>query len=162
MEFRKGDGYKKLIKNLKIPVFILIILAGCYLFIELLIFITPISEKTFTGHLDSWRIYARDGRLLREAVNLEGSRARWAELDTISPLVIDATIVVEDERFYSHSGIDWIAMGRAVLQNLSAGENVSGASTITMQLARLMYHHPHTIPKNRPDFYCQADRTLCG
>ncbi|MBN2441276.1 MAG: penicillin-binding protein 1C [Spirochaetales bacterium] len=135
----------RLHKKAAIPLIILAFFTGCYLLSELLFFITPLNKTTFSGYADSWRIYARDGRLLREAVNKDGSRSQWADQEIISPLVIDATIAVEDERFYSHSGIDWIAMGRAILQNLSAGENVSGASTITMQLARLMYDLPHSL-----------------
>jgi len=48
---------------------------------------------------------------------------------------------VEDRRFYRHRGVDPLALGRAVLSNLLGGRTVSGASTVTMQLARMV--HPH-------------------
>ena len=54
---------------------------------------------------------------------------------SISPYVIDALISTEDERFYDHSGIDFIALARAVFFLGKAG----GASTITQQLSKLIF-----------------------
>lgn len=116
------------------------------LFVELVIFLFPVKKELIQrGYPGSIRIYARDGRLLREAVNKRGARARWQELDKISPMVIDAFIAAEDERFYTHNGVDSIAVMRAAGQNFMRGMEVSGASTITMQLARLLYGHSHSI-----------------
>jgi penicillin-binding protein 1C len=50
-----------------------------------------------------------------------------------------AFVAVEDKRFWEHGGIDWRAVARAARDNLRAGAVVSGASTITMQLARLLH-----------------------
>lgn len=58
-------------------------------------------------------------------------------LENIPPLLRAAALAAEDKRFYEHWGIDWLALGRAMKQNIMAGRVVSGASTITMQLARL-------------------------
>ena len=65
-------------------------------------------------------------------------------LDEISPHVPAAFIALEDQRFYSHGGIDLVAVGRAVLSNFDAGRIVSGASTISMQLARLSKPEPRS------------------
>lgn len=61
------------------------------------------------------------------------------ELKQISPLLIKATLAVEDRKFYSHAGFDLKGMGRAVLANLQAGGRTQGASTLTQQLARNLY-----------------------
>ena len=65
-------------------------------------------------------------------------------LDEIPPLVQAAAIAAEDKRFYQHWGIDLRALGRALWQNISQGRVVSGASTITMQVARLENPAPRT------------------
>jgi len=56
--------------------------------------------------------------------------------DEIPPLLRDAVIAIEDPRFFQHGGVDALAVVRAQIANLRAGEIVEGASTLTMQLAR--------------------------
>ncbi len=51
----------------------------------------------------------------------------------------DATIAIEDERFYEHGGVDYTAIVRAAVKNASSGKTVQGGSTITMQLVRNLY-----------------------
>ena len=59
-----------------------------------------------------------------------------SDYKTVSPHVIDALIATEDERFFDHSGIDFIALGRAGVKTLMLGDKSSGGgSTITQQLA---------------------------
>ena len=66
--------------------------------------------------------------------------------DEISQYVKDAAVAEEDPRFYTHGGIDVIATSRAVLQN-AAGQNLSGASTITMQYVRnVLIQEAYAIP----------------
>lgn len=62
----------------------------------------------------------------------------------LPPLLVAATLAVEDDRFLDHPGIDAAAIARAALSNLRAGRTVSGASTITMQLCRLLDPAPRT------------------
>ena len=57
----------------------------------------------------------------------------------------DALLALEDQRFYSHPGVDPIAIGRATISNVKHGRVVSGASTITMQLVRVLEPRPRTI-----------------
>ncbi len=84
------------------------------------------------------KIYDRNGVLLYEVLNpLEGKK-NLVGLDGVPDYVMEATLAAEDVRFYEHGGVDLKAVGRAVYQNLSAGRVVSGASTITQQLARNM------------------------
>ena len=97
------------------------------------------------GGPDSHRILDRHGAKLREVVNGRGARARWTPLADISPEVAAATIAVEDARFFEHHGVDLTAVVRAAAQNLVARRVVSGASTITMQLSRLVKPHPKSM-----------------
>ncbi|MXZ19579.1 MAG: penicillin-binding protein, partial [Caldilineaceae bacterium SB0665_bin_25] len=82
-------------------------------------------------------LYDRNGRLLAELIG-EGRR-EWASLDRISPYLINATIATEDATFFTNPGVDPVRIAGAALQNVEQGEIVSGASTITMQLARNLF-----------------------
>jgi len=73
---------------------------------------------------------------------------RWrlkADMDEVDPRFVDALIAIEDKRFYSHSGVDPLAVLRAARSWRRQGEIVSGASTITMQLARQLEPRPRTF-----------------
>jgi len=61
------------------------------------------------------------------------------ELADIPEMMQQATIAIEDERFYEHNGVDWSAVFRAAVENIEAGETVQGGSTITQQLVRNLY-----------------------
>jgi penicillin-binding protein 1A len=60
-------------------------------------------------------------------------------LDRIPALLKQATLAVEDARFYSHAGIDHVGIARAAWTNMQAGEVVEGASTITQQVAKMLF-----------------------
>nr|WP_319529766.1 penicillin-binding protein 1C [uncultured Cohaesibacter sp.] len=92
------------------------------------------------GILDrlSAEVVDRDGRLLR-AYTAEADRWRLkADLDAVDPELIDILLAYEDKRFFEHHGIDPLSILRASWQLVSNREIISGASTITMQLARLI------------------------
>jgi len=61
------------------------------------------------------------------------------DLDKVPDRLQNATIAIEDENFYEHSGVDYGAVVRAALKNLEAGEVKQGGSTITQQLVRNLY-----------------------
>jgi len=82
------------------------------------------------------RILDREGNLLWEIIDPTGGRRTIVSLDQIAPELIQATIATEDRFFYLNVGVDPIAISRALYYNLTEGEIVSGASTITQQLAR--------------------------
>ncbi|MES2777905.1 MAG: penicillin-binding protein 1C [Bacteroidota bacterium] len=76
------------------------------------------------------------------------SDEKWrmkTELSEISPLLRKAIIEKEDKWFYYHPGVNAIAVGRALLYNIFTGRRTSGASTITMQVARLLEPKPRTV-----------------
>lgn len=61
-------------------------------------------------------------------------------LQEMSPYLIKALVATEDERFYEHSGIDFRALGRAIVKRGILGQtNAGGGSTITQQLAKQLY-----------------------
>lgn len=74
------------------------------------------------------------------AVFSSGERNRVSvALDEVSPLLIQATLAVEDRQFYDHVGFDIKGMARALFVNLQKMDKVQGASTLTQQLARNLY-----------------------
>lgn len=86
----------------------------------------------------SAEVRARDASLLR-AFAVEGGRMRLAvQLGQVDPTFIDMLIAYEDKRFHTHNGVDLRAAMRAGGQALRYGRVVSGGSTLTMQVARLL------------------------
>lgn len=63
----------------------------------------------------------------------------WADLDELPEVLVDGTVAVEDKRFYWHHGYDPVRILKAVFSNLSSGEIVEGASTITQQVIKNLY-----------------------
>lgn len=86
----------------------------------------------------------RLGRVLFLGPAPDGSRLVKLPPGPLPPLVVAAFVAAEDQRFREHPGVDPLAVVRAALSNLRAGRVVSGASTITQQLARLTYPGPRT------------------
>jgi len=66
----------------------------------------------------------------------------WIPLAQIPPQIIDTVLTIEDRRFYSHFGIDPVAVGRALWINVTKGGVVQGGSTITQQLAKNLFYSP--------------------
>src|SRR5216110_1146598 len=81
----------------------------------------------------------RNGKLLRITLTSDQKFRLWTSLSDISPALIDSTLRFEDKYYRQHPGVNPFALLRSAL-NLGAGGAHSGASTITMQLARLRYH----------------------
>jgi 1A family penicillin-binding protein len=97
----------------------------------------PAEElRSHSFHFNTTQILDRKGNLLWEILDPTGGRRTTVLLDQVSPHLLNATIATEDRFFYLNVGVDPIAIGRAVYYNLTEGEIVSGASTITQQLAR--------------------------
>src|SRR5262249_42047370 len=94
----------------------------------------PLGE----GLAFSTLVVDRDGRLLRPYTTPEGRWRLPATRESVDPRFLDLLFAYEARRFAAHHGVDPLALGRAVSQLLSNGRIVSGASTITMQVARLL------------------------
>ncbi len=76
------------------------------------------------------------GTLLGKIINPGASRTDYISLDQVSPYLIAAEIATEDKGFFLHAGFDPAAIFRAFMENLRSRATVSGASTITEQLAK--------------------------
>ncbi|MEZ4614331.1 MAG: biosynthetic peptidoglycan transglycosylase [Caldilineaceae bacterium] len=85
-------------------------------------------------------LYDRHGTKLIDLFD-EGRR-KWVTVDQISPHLLNAIVATEDATFYRNEGIDPKRLVGAVIQNAESGSIVSGASTITMQLARQLFFEP--------------------
>ncbi len=86
----------------------------------------------------SLEIYDRNEILLKVTALEGGLRRTYRKLEDIPGVVKRVFILAEDSRFYFHPGIDPLAVFREYFQNRSAGRIISGASTISMQLARIV------------------------
>lgn len=98
----------------------------------------PLGEKLTYSPL----VVDRDGRLLRPFTTSDGYWRLPAKSEDVDRRFISMLIAYEDKRFYSHHGVDPFAMMRAAWQVLWHGRVVSGGSTITMQVARLLEPRP--------------------
>jgi penicillin-binding protein 1C len=87
----------------------------------------------------------RDGRVLRAYTTPDGSWRLPVQTSDVDPKLIRFLLSYEDGRFRAHPGVDPLAVGRAMLQAAEHGRVVSGASTLTMQLARLLEPSPRTL-----------------
>ena len=83
-----------------------------------------------------------------EPVLISGMRAgsrqvrEWIPLDRVPQTLIKTLLIIEDRRFFSHFGVDPIAIGRALWVNVTRGVVVQGGSTLTQQLAKNLYYSP--------------------
>lgn len=91
------------------------------------------------GELEvSTSVFDRDGRLLRAYTAADGRWRMAAEPGDVDPGYLAMLLAYEDKRFFEHAGVDPRAMLRAAWQAVSSGRIVSGGSTLTMQVARLI------------------------
>ena len=67
------------------------------------------------------------------------STENYTKLEEMPDIYKDAVIAVEDHRFYKHHGVDYISIGRAIVNDIKAMKLVEGGSTITQQLAKNIY-----------------------
>jgi penicillin-binding protein 1C len=94
----------------------------------------PLRERIAS----STAIFDRQGRLLRLTLASDQQYRLWTPLEEIAPELIDALLLHEDRHFYWHPGVNAASLVRAAISTYSGGPRVGG-STITMQLARLLY-----------------------
>jgi penicillin-binding protein 1C len=85
----------------------------------------------------------RRGVPLYESLSGDGTRSVHLDAGMLPGLLVGATIAAEDRRFWSHPGVDPMAIARALRQNLAEGQIVEGGSTITQQVAKLLLNRQH-------------------
>lgn len=114
--------------------------------LKLLAFVVPVP-KNGLFRPSSTLVFDRDGQLLRAFTATDGSWRIRTSYDQISPVLKKFLIAYEDQAYYWHPGVNPLAIVRAYRQNKESGKIVSGGSTITMQIARMME------PKSRTWFH---------
>lgn len=117
----------------------------------------PVDRLSETWH-EGVRVLDREGRLLRELPSEAGQRGRSVPLDRMGDRIILATLVSEDKGFFDHDGIDRQAALRALGQNLRHGRVVSGASTISQQLVKLLDNEGKPRPRSLAEKLREAAR----
>lgn len=104
--------------------------------------LVPLPEALLMPPPASTIFQARDGKPLRHLLNEDGTRSAppvsYAEMP---PVLVHALLAAEDKRFFSHGGVDLLAVARAAWDNVNSGKIVSGASTVHQQLIK------NTTPK---------------
>jgi penicillin-binding protein 1C len=106
----------------------------------------PETRALETSHV----VLDRSGKLLRAYAMKDGRWRLPATVDDVDPRFLKLLLAYEDRRFYTHFGVDPAALARAAWQLLSHGHIVSGGSTLTMQVARLLE------PRERRSFLAKA------
>ncbi len=96
----------------------------------------PMDTRVYLELSDSNELLDRNGRPLYMFLNSEEQWCFPRSMANISPHLLHATVAAEDKRFYSHPGVDPLAIVRAALTNLRGNKVVSGASTVTMQVVK--------------------------
>ena len=99
----------------------------------------PLGKDLEYSHV----VLDREGRLLRAYATNEGRWRLPATGKDVDPRFLALLFAYEDKRFYEHSGVDPLSLGRAAVQFAANGHIVSGASTISMQVARLLEPREH-------------------
>ncbi|MCU0579120.1 MAG: monofunctional biosynthetic peptidoglycan transglycosylase, partial [Desulfobacterota bacterium] len=100
--------------------------------------------KKENPHRTSFMEY-RQQEWQREGKNIP-IRQQWVPLSRISPFLIKAVTIAEDDKFYQHEGFDFEAMQQALEKDIKAGKFKAGGSTISQQLAKNLYLTPSKNP----------------
>ncbi len=122
------------------------ILLICIPFLLIVGYLFCLPHNLFKVPLSATAV-AEDGVLLGARISADG---QWyfPPADHVPDKFARCIVTYEDKRFWWHLGIDWLSAGRALVQNLTRGKVVSGASTLTMQVIRLSRPGaPRTLPE---------------
>src|SRR5512139_1234819 len=108
--------------------------------------IPSIDELKQSNHVAGTKIYADDDVLIGE---LKIEKGVFIPLDSMPKNMINAIIAVEDSRFWKHKGIDYIAIARAVVKDVIHASLKEGGSTLTQQLAKVVFLSPEKTLKRK-------------
>lgn len=134
--------YPKLRGSLKILLAIALLGAT----VRMLPYLVPIRAKDIAQSEQAVTFSDRNGLPLGTLLTRDQDHTAVVALDQVSDSFLQAIIAAEDKRYYQHGAVDLQAVARAVLEAVQARSLVSGASTITMQLARMLEPAPRTLP----------------
>lgn len=145
-KFNPGGCLVKSVVIFLFAVVIGLVIAGAFLVYQYFTIAATLPSiediKARASQFETTRFYDRNGHMIYEMIDPNAGRRTYIPIDKVSPYVIAATLAIEDKEYYNHPGFDPIALFRALIQNYTSGEVVSGASTITQQLARTLFFTP--------------------
>ncbi|KAB7707507.1 PBP1A family penicillin-binding protein [Bacillus aerolatus] len=132
------SGYRKTVKWIRAGLFLgffglaalMLLLGAGFLYMKLL-------GEPEVAVPQSTLYFAADGQVIGESHT--GEKRYWVNLDQVSPYLLQATLAVEDKKFFNHHGFDFKRMAGAAVADIKAMAKVQGASTITQQYARNLY-----------------------
>ncbi|MBE6156602.1 MAG: hypothetical protein E7161_02535 [Firmicutes bacterium] len=104
----------------------------CYIGINIYALIIPKLNITNNG---TYFLYDNQNQLVYQG----SSTSSWVDIEDIDKKLLNATISIEDKKFYNHFGFDILRIGKAMITNIQSGHIVQGASTITQQLVKNIY-----------------------
>ena len=110
---------------------------GGGVFLRMPVNLAPLNDVSHT-------LLASDGTVLEMRLNSHGYWRESVRLRDIDTRLVQMLVAYEDKRFYRHGGVDLLALGRAFRDVVTTGRITSGASTLTMQLARLLHPELNT------------------
>jgi penicillin-binding protein 2D len=138
MELMTDTRFRRTLKVLRALFFISMIgLTLAFLFIAGVLIYAKILGPPPLAIPQSTLYYSADGNIIGESNN--GQKRYWIPSDKIAKPVLEATVAIEDRKFYDHNGFDYKRIAGAVLADIKALAKVQGASTITQQFARNLY-----------------------
>jgi len=125
----------------------LVVTAGVGLLtLMIVVVLTPLPSVVISPS-PSRRFVAVDGSLLADRTGRAGTRNQPVDVVNLSPHLVHATLAGEDHRFYEHGGVDTLGIVRAIQLDIQSVRFAYGGSTITQQLARLVFPGPRTLPQ---------------
>ena len=133
---------RKILKKRRLIFPILILLAGIVCGSAIGAFLTLSHDLPKIQELENYRpssvtaLYSADGRVLGDFFF---EKRVPVDLDEVPAYLKQAVVATEDRRFYEHAGIDWRGIVRAVVKDIRAGRFKEGGSTITQQLAKVLF-----------------------
>lgn len=124
-----------------------LILLSIFLFLLFVIldWLIPLPIDDFNKRSFAQVVVDKNGQPLRAFPDAQGVWRYPVKLSEVSPLYLQALINYEDRYYYQHFGVNPLAVGRAFWQWMWHGKLVSGASTLTMQVSRILKPHSKTL-----------------
>lgn len=144
-------------KFVRAVIWMVTVVNALFLALFVAVYAVPLPDRE-TGW--STVVEYRDGTPAHVFLSPDDKWRLQVDLEKVDPKLVEALVALEDKRFWDHDGVDPLAIGRAAWSNLSSGHRVSGGSTITMQLARLLEPRARTVPSKLLDMFRAAQLDL--
>lgn len=129
--------------------------------VRMLPYLAPIRAEDIAQSEQALTFSDRNGLPLGTLLTRDQDHTAVVAIDRVSESFLQAIIAAEDQRYYQHGAVDLQAVARAILEAFQARSLVSGASTITMQLARMLEPAPRTLPNKLGEVW-RAWRLFAG